>query len=402
MTLSITLIALGVIGLFVFGVRGIRAGASPHCRKCGYDLSGIESPTTCPECGRDISNAKAVRRGGLRRKPVLAGVCLIVLLTGGTLLGYRAVIATGNLPPSARPVWLLKIDAKSEEPARAEAAIDELYKRYIKEELDDETLASLVDIALDYHGDASYEWAGSSFIDVLVESNENGLMTDAQMERYRKGVFAGLDLQAWKTRYRTRPGETISTSSLITDGVARVLFGEYVVILGYPTELTLDGEPVELVHERADDVEGWLVRTDTIKWRSDMRGRGSRPSEHAREEKTARFEFTAPEEGGLHNYSGMSVAELYLFDSRRAVHTRSTSRTSSNASPTEVREIDSTFTVHVIEAPSDVLAYVDSTSDVPAPDIAPDWRTGDPGPHWRLSVSLTTRTGSASTARWRA
>lgn len=386
MTLSITLIALGSLGLFIFGIRGIRAGSSPHCRSCGYDLAGIDSPTTCPECGRDVSQPKAVRRGGLRRKPVLAGVCVIVLLSGATMLGYRAVIATGNLPPSARPVWLLKIDARSDQPARAESAADELYKRYIKKEVDDATLASLIDIALDYHADASYEWTGSPYMDVLVASNKNGLLTDAQMERYRENVFTGLDVQAWEKRYRTRPGETIATRSLITDGMARVLFDEYVVMLGYPTELTREAEPVELVHERAEDGEGWLVRTDTIKWRSDMRGRGSRPGEHTHEEKTARFEFTAPEEGGVHTYTGESVAELYLLEHDGPGMPRNVSQILERE-PTEVREIGSEFTVHVIEVPSDVLAYVDSTTDVPAPNIAPDWGTNDPGPHWRISVS---------------
>ena len=116
MTLSITLIALGAIGLFVFGIRGLRTARRRTAAPVGT-TSGIEVADDLPsECGSDLDRDLAVRRGSLRRKPVLALVFSSVLVLGVTLTGYRVFLTATNMPMAQRPVWLLTFDVRQGHP----------------------------------------------------------------------------------------------------------------------------------------------------------------------------------------------------------------------------------------------------------------------------------------------
>ncbi len=59
-----------VLGLTLvwFGVRPRRRGTTPHCRRCNYNLTGLDSDR-CPECGTPLT-PKTVVIGEGRRRPV--------------------------------------------------------------------------------------------------------------------------------------------------------------------------------------------------------------------------------------------------------------------------------------------------------------------------------------------
>ena len=78
---------VGTINL-ALGWRGPRVDDHPRCRRCRYDLSGIDVPNTCPECGRALTRRRAIRVGRRRRRPVWLGLGVLSLLTGLSVFGY--------------------------------------------------------------------------------------------------------------------------------------------------------------------------------------------------------------------------------------------------------------------------------------------------------------------------
>ena len=69
------------IALLVRGIRGRRRGDTPHCGKCEYNLTGLDSGR-CPECGADLNPLRIVR-GERHRRPasiVVGGLLLALAL----------------------------------------------------------------------------------------------------------------------------------------------------------------------------------------------------------------------------------------------------------------------------------------------------------------------------------
>lgn len=74
------LIAALALGLFLLirGLRGRSIGDEPRCRRCAYNLTGLESDR-CPECGVVLTDRTRVR--GLRRRrwvSLIAGILVLI------------------------------------------------------------------------------------------------------------------------------------------------------------------------------------------------------------------------------------------------------------------------------------------------------------------------------------
>src|SRR5262245_57686450 len=67
--------------LLIRGWRGRRVGTDPHCRKCGYNLTGITSER-CPECGTPHLDNPVLGQFRRRYRLVLAGLLILLPSTG--------------------------------------------------------------------------------------------------------------------------------------------------------------------------------------------------------------------------------------------------------------------------------------------------------------------------------
>lgn len=79
--LGVACVLLGLV-LLDRGFRRSRRGTAPHCRKCGYNLTGLPS-NRCPECGTVVT-AKTVVLGERRRRLalILPGLVACALASG--------------------------------------------------------------------------------------------------------------------------------------------------------------------------------------------------------------------------------------------------------------------------------------------------------------------------------
>ena len=77
---ALPLLALGLL-LIKRGFLPRRPGSEPRCRACGYDITGNQSGV-CPECGADLSPAKAVTSGQGRRRVMAGSLGLLAIAAG--------------------------------------------------------------------------------------------------------------------------------------------------------------------------------------------------------------------------------------------------------------------------------------------------------------------------------
>ncbi|MEM1072767.1 MAG: hypothetical protein AAGH71_08100 [Planctomycetota bacterium] len=114
------------IGLLIAIVgRAWRCGRHPVCRGCGFHLAGLNAPSACPECGRDLTRRRAIATGDRRRWPVPAGLVLVAL--GVLSLGY-ALIDNPAMDPR-KPVWVLAAEHRLFGQARENRLLDEIERR---------------------------------------------------------------------------------------------------------------------------------------------------------------------------------------------------------------------------------------------------------------------------------
>lgn len=122
-------IALCMVGLIVliFSWRGRVVARGEFCKKCRFDLAGLEldvSDSKCPECG-SVVHVQTSRRRSLRRRSRVGLMLAVMLIVGGlSMLGVwasgNASVIMGKMPDS---VVLTLTDMGMD------AAIDELVLR---------------------------------------------------------------------------------------------------------------------------------------------------------------------------------------------------------------------------------------------------------------------------------
>ena len=180
--LTAALLCVAVI-LVAIAFRGRVNQRGVFCRRCKFDLAGIDTDTTqarCPECGSDVSSASARRTSLRRRSPLMLGVASVLILLSVALLGFgvsgKSGIVLGWLPDET-VLWLT-------EQGMGEA-LDELVVRVsdAADPLPDELWKRAIEDALTHQADQSQVW-DPRWGEVLSVSFGNPLMTDAQMEQY--------------------------------------------------------------------------------------------------------------------------------------------------------------------------------------------------------------------------
>lgn len=131
LVLGISLLALGLF-LLVLWHRSRRAGTTPHCRKCDYNLTGLDllvsPPPRCPECGSVLRGRRIVCGDRVRRRAAFAGI-VAVLLLGVALVGRGLGPSLSSLYWAWKPADLLIFDLDSGDSKIVERAVLELARR---------------------------------------------------------------------------------------------------------------------------------------------------------------------------------------------------------------------------------------------------------------------------------
>lgn len=112
--LFLILLLLAGAALLAFGLRGQRINNHPHCRRCRFDLSGIDidkADAKCPECGGELAGRRTVRIGARRRRPRLIGTGALAMAVALFILAVTAwPIAAGYNWNTIKPAWLLETE----------------------------------------------------------------------------------------------------------------------------------------------------------------------------------------------------------------------------------------------------------------------------------------------------
>ncbi len=161
--------------------RGIwprRRGEEPRCRRCDYELRGIENPR-CPECGAPLEPAGVVR-GSRSRRPVLISLGVVCLPPAPALhLTPFAQVDWYQYRPTA---WVLAdLDAQ---PALFDKAWQELTRRRKAGALTGKNQRFLIARCLLEQGKPDNVPIRSVMVDFLGQCLVDGVLTEREQTRF--------------------------------------------------------------------------------------------------------------------------------------------------------------------------------------------------------------------------
>ncbi len=178
LALTLTLLLLGLT-LLAVGLRGRRIGDEPRCRKCKYNLTGVESKT-CPECGRTWTPDSAARGLRIKRKrPLAIGAALLLLgsvLTAGLTTGYlQRTNWFTRLPTN----WIIPFAARGNTDA-----FTVLADRFDNGKLTPTNITQIIEAALSVQADPQLRATTQDWIELLARLEARGTLTTQQRDRY--------------------------------------------------------------------------------------------------------------------------------------------------------------------------------------------------------------------------
>ncbi|MEL6498688.1 MAG: hypothetical protein AAGJ54_02895 [Planctomycetota bacterium] len=154
--LSGLLLASGLVAAVV--ARLWRRGSHQVCRRCGFHLDGLKSPSACPECGRGLEHRRAVAVGDRRRwpGPLGAGLASLALL----VFGYALIDSPAM--DKRKPVWMLAAEHRAFGSSREARLLDEIERRFAAVPTSNEERRALAELAFDASRelDADARWHG--------------------------------------------------------------------------------------------------------------------------------------------------------------------------------------------------------------------------------------------------
>lgn len=236
--LSLAGVILGTV-LLVLGLRGRRVNYHPICRKCKFDLVGLwPGKERCPECGRALASARAIRRGARRRRPGLiilgAAILLPPVAFGAVLL--ISIIAGPGINPS-KPLWLLSYEARHTGPGRAVPALTEITRRVNMNLLPDPAAVDpLIDEALARQDGPGGRWM-PEWGDLILSARAAGRLDQERFKQFlRRAIRDELVM-----RPRARAGRQAQfTLSLGMEGAYTGMAGQTISLNIGPCEI--DGQ----------------------------------------------------------------------------------------------------------------------------------------------------------------
>ena len=213
--LAIILILLALL-IFIFAWRGWVVARGQFCKKCRFDLAGLDLDSLdvrCPECGRQVHN-EAARREILRRSSRLGLVVAGALLLASAGILWFGVSGKGGMVlgmfPDSTVFWLNDLGV--------DEALDEVVVRVSRtsQRMDDAYLVRAIEDALAHQADLEQVW-DPRWGEVLSVMFGNPLMTDEQMAQY---IANGIEITA-EIRDRVEQGAE-GVSYKITTSTGRI------------------------------------------------------------------------------------------------------------------------------------------------------------------------------------
>jgi hypothetical protein len=246
--LSVLIVSMVGIILVARGLRGRRVRQAPHCRKCGYNLTGLPSER-CPECGGLIAIVGVVVVRRQRRLGLLYGgvLLLLPLLVVPLLLGKRALryLDGYRYRPTA---WVLQ-DARSSDSRQIRNAYVELNRRLFAGEMKPTQVQEFSRLAVDdcLRASSQQDYAQSTIaagVRLLVQRRQ---LTPEQTSRLFEGLLVATMKDEYDSEVSSLLGSLVETRQLTPDQERR-LFEQLleVTMEAAPTALRSQGIPVVL------------------------------------------------------------------------------------------------------------------------------------------------------------
>ena len=204
---GIPLLLLGLL-ITLFGLRGKRVDDHPLCRRCRFDLHGIEPrPDVCPECGTQLTGNQAFRFGNRTRRSKTMAVGALMMFVAMVMIGIGTTNFVRGVPlQQQKPLWMLKMEMKHGIPDTQSEAGQEIARRLSAGTVSADAIASLARLLLKRQGDLTRTWDATGEGEILQHLWDHAALGEAQRSRYlHQGVNAALDL-ACRPRIRSGSG----------------------------------------------------------------------------------------------------------------------------------------------------------------------------------------------------
>lgn len=178
------------IGIFVIGfvvlagaIRGRVVQHGEFCNRCRFDLAGIDlsdENAKCPECGQDVTNQRATRPNLRQKRPVLLVLGLLLMLTGGSLMGIVASNNTARVLAAMPDPVVFTLHAMGMDAAYTEIATNRLTQ---STGLSDETWSKLIRTTLEHQANPEFVWDPRDG-EVLMQAFTRARLSPEQIEQY--------------------------------------------------------------------------------------------------------------------------------------------------------------------------------------------------------------------------
>lgn len=233
-----SLLLIGALIALVIGLRGRRCGDEPHCRRCGYDLRGMNDRTyRCSECGAYLRARGAIRIGVWRpRWRIILVLALPSLLVGVICTVHGARVLRNTDFTMLKPVWLLRRDLSSSSPIGRSVADRELFRRLGANELSTAQIASIA-----AHVPPSVSSARSIpgvCVDCAARAWRDGSWDDDAQAVSLRTRMIDFSVSVWRSMDHYPIGIDVNVS--VAAGHATTTGGGYTI-----TEAAIDGRPVD-------------------------------------------------------------------------------------------------------------------------------------------------------------
>lgn len=190
-TLVAALLALIGAILLTIALRPRLRGSAPHCRRCQYNLTGLDDLPNrrCPECGTGLASKRAVQIGAGRRRRWAIVAALAVLLLGATplVVGFRQIVKANWY--AFAPTLVVLADMESGDTVRIMRALGELPGRGARGRLSDAQLQRVIQYGLRSQDTSKSMSQLLTMTDMCLSSYAyNHLLSKAQSKQFYDGM----------------------------------------------------------------------------------------------------------------------------------------------------------------------------------------------------------------------